>query len=140
MPSPFPHLISSGFVPRFTAAFSFFNHNATNSVVGLQFNLMIYLCLCLLPLLIPMRFPLLSFFSGPGAACFPNAPPPLASLHNKEGGIAFGMWENKGITRTKKMLVAETDKMLYLGQPVVRNPSKYLRHPALCPPLLFFLC
>ena len=36
------------------------------------------------------------------------------------------MWENKGITRTKKMLVAETDKMLYLGQPVVRNPSKYL--------------
>lgn len=62
---------------------------------------------------------------APSLACFPNAPPPLASLHNKEGGIAFGMWENKGITRTKKMLVAETDKMLYLGQPVVRNPSKY---------------
>lgn len=84
-------------------------------------------------------FYFINYFSfGPGAACFPNAPPPLASLHNKEGGIAFGMWENKGITRTKKMLVAETDKMLYLGQPVVRNPSKYC-HPALPTALLFFL-
>jgi hypothetical protein len=61
--------------------------------------------------------------------CFPNAPPPLSSLHNKEDGIKFGLWENKGLTRTKKMMVAETDKMLYLGQPVVRNPAKCVALP-----------
>lgn len=57
-------------------------------------------------------------------ACFPNAPPPVSSLHNGEGGLECGVWEHKGIIRTKKMLVAETDKMLYMGQPFLRNPSK----------------
>jgi len=63
--------------------------------------------------------------SAPVLACFPNAPPPPSKLHNEEGGIHFSVWENKGAARTKRMLVGETDKMLYLGEPT-RESSKYL--------------
>ncbi|KAL6079070.1 DNA-directed RNA polymerase I subunit rpa49, variant 2 [Balamuthia mandrillaris] len=58
-------------------------------------------------------------------ASFPNGPPPLSSLNNSAAGLHFTAWQEDKRARAKRILVAESEKMLYTNQEQGRSLNKY---------------
>jgi hypothetical protein len=59
------------------------------------------------------------------AAFFPNAPPAPTILHNGTGGIKFSLWQHDK-KRARQVLVSETPKMLYSGEPVGQKIARFV--------------
>ncbi|KAL6079069.1 DNA-directed RNA polymerase I subunit rpa49 [Balamuthia mandrillaris] len=79
---------------------------------------------CLSSMLVLTFFCLFTFFLN-AKASFPNGPPPLSSLNNSAAGLHFTAWQEDKRARAKRILVAESEKMLYTNQEQGRSLNKY---------------